>query len=552
MAFCARSVNAGPIDRTRGRVYTSKVKLSSAAGGLCLVAAMSAPARAQECSMTSYTACVKAAAGGCVETLQTIRGACNLKSDNAQARMQDLGSVDSKEAKPEMAAVNAALNTLYAVSREAQQLSYKDPKALELLKAVNIDTGEQQYRMQRTYEIVDKKQAAVAAAAAQQKAPGSKPPPVVRAVPKGPAPTRVPASVSAGAGAGSTPATEDDAKPAGPAPGLAEKGAAKGAKALSAAQGLAGGLKSDERSADDLAGGPAGAAAKGGGAADPKTRGDLLQASMSGFKGAFDALGLRVAGSAILGPDGKPASPEALARLEQRIRAEPTALLRRPDFFSVITPSRFAQLKGDFMERADLRETSFKHIGLTPSERDFQRTASCQTLSGGCNPAAAATYKKGDDVSPEDLRTISLALHAEEEEERAEPRDGRLEEAIAADQPDAADERPFRPGLRARVDEMINAFKSILPGGLSGAPAAAGDVSAGGADRGFASVEAGSPAAAPVAVAAKKRAAQVPPGVHEERGGAPRRLPVLVLGVAAAAAAAFLLRKKKTWRDSTS
>ena len=116
-----------------------RIASSAVALGFLLTAAFPFRAAA-ECAMTSYNQCASnpARKEECVAILYAIREHCNGQADNAQAKMQELGSTTSKLAKPEMNSYMVALNTLFEISRTAQQLSYNDPKALELLKLTSL------------------------------------------------------------------------------------------------------------------------------------------------------------------------------------------------------------------------------------------------------------------------------------------------------------------------------------------------------------------------------------------------------------------------------
>lgn len=81
--------------------------------------------------------------------------------------------------------------------------------------------------------------------------------------------------------------------------------------------------------------------------------------------------------------------------------------MQRPDFFDVLPRDRFLDLKGRYMKSPEPADGSFKHIELSNDQRDFLRSASCQKLSGDCNPfTSELSYQKGDYVPPEDLGRI--------------------------------------------------------------------------------------------------------------------------------------------------
>lgn len=148
--------------------------------------------------------------------------------------------------------------------------------------------------------------------------------------------------------------------------------------------------------------------------ADPGSVDDLINASGTGYSTAFASTGLKMAadGRTIVRiSDGKPADEQDLARLRQMIVSMPRALVKRPGMFKVIRPKQYAALKSAYNRQDALPQNFFKHVGTTEEERDFIRTNSCQRLSGDCNPAATEdSYKKGDFVSPEDLKKMWESL----------------------------------------------------------------------------------------------------------------------------------------------
>jgi hypothetical protein len=138
-------------------------------------------------------------------------------------------------------------------------------------------------------------------------------------------------------------------------------------------------------------------------------------AARSGYAPAFAAAGLKLApdGKSVLRLDGKPATPEDYARLQREISAMPAALGRRPDFFSIVSPEHYADLKRGYKEKKD-GDPVYKDVGTTERDRDFVHTASCSKLSGDCNKSIEkASYKKGDFVAPEDLDNMWDALQKE-------------------------------------------------------------------------------------------------------------------------------------------
>jgi hypothetical protein len=147
---------------------------------------------------------------------------------------------------------------------------------------------------------------------------------------------------------------------------------------------------------------------------NPKAPSDFALAARSGYAPAFAAAGLKIGpdGKSVLRLDGKPATPEDYARLQREIAAMPAALGRRPDFFSIVSPAHYADLKRGYKEKKD--DPVYKDVGTTAEDRDFVHTASCSKLSGDCNKSIEkASYKKGDFVAPEDLDNMWDALQKE-------------------------------------------------------------------------------------------------------------------------------------------
>lgn len=227
------------------------------------------------------------------------------------------------------------------------------------------------------------------------------------------------------------------AAPPPPAEAAAERARADGDRAMSRARGLGDALKKDLREAEDGAPGGAQPGRAPGGL--PSDR-DLLAASYSGYGASLSALGLVVGRDesgrpALRRADGSPATAEDLAALKARIAAEPEALMRRPDLYSVIPRVRFAELKEAYRSRPELRDGVFRDIGLSASGRDFERAASCEKLSGACAPEARSSYRKGDAVPPEELAALHRRLRGgdpDEDFEDAGPGDEWESEAPAA------------------------------------------------------------------------------------------------------------------------
>ncbi|MBI2385425.1 MAG: hypothetical protein HYV14_05350 [Elusimicrobia bacterium] len=147
----------------------------------------------------------------------------------------------------------------------------------------------------------------------------------------------------------------------------------------------------------------------------PKAPSDFALAARSGYAPAFAAAGLKLGpdGKSVVRLDGKPATAEDYARLQREIASMPAALGRRPDFFSVVSPGHYADLKRGYKEKKE-GDAVYKDVGTTAEDRDFVHTASCDKLSGDCNKnVEKASYKKGDFVAPEDLDSMWDALQKE-------------------------------------------------------------------------------------------------------------------------------------------
>ncbi|MCM2303656.1 MAG: hypothetical protein NDJ72_03075, partial [Elusimicrobia bacterium] len=263
--------------------------------------------------------------------------------------------------------------------------------------------------------------------------------------------------------------------------------------------------------------GPRAAAAPGGPPSAPapgaaRTVPELALAARTGYAATFRDQGLKVGAgprgeAAIQRADGAPASAADLERLRKALSAEPAALARRPDFFEVLPREKFADLKRDFAARPELRAAAFKDIGMTAGARDFQWSASCSGLSGSCNPhAGLGSYRKGQDVPPEDLDAVWSAVQdeilAEDDEEFGEytEEDRRLAAAedLAAEKLGAGRSRsPSLASLLSRMGELARSFgdgdgagaspaEGAAPpaAGAAGAAAAAGKTAAPGAGAG--------------------------------------------------------------------
>lgn len=108
-----------------------------------------------------------------------------------------------------------------------------------------------------------------------------------------------------------------------------------------------------------------------------------------------------------------PGQAALLSEVAAKYGAVPRAAQKSPDYFDParggIAPERYYQLATDFGERPDLRGTDFRHIALE-GKADFKRSESCDKVSGGCNPHAQASYKKGEDVPARELDDIWKAV----------------------------------------------------------------------------------------------------------------------------------------------
>lgn len=328
------------------------------------------------------------------------------------------------------------------------------------------------------------------------------------------------------------------------------------------ASGAADTLRRSFPSAEEAPVGSAGPAAPRSAAAPARERSvpELALAARAGYAETFREQGLKVGAGprgepAIQRVDGTPASEPELDRLRAALRAEPAALVRRPDFFTVLPREKFADLKRDFTERPELRATAFKDIGMTAQARDFQWSVSCSGLSGTCNPhAAQGSYRKGQDVPPEDLDAVWSAAQEEISGEDSEDEgfgeyteeDRRLAAAedLAAEKLGAGGRRsPSLASLLARMGELARGL-----GGPDGAPSAAAVASP--VEEGPAA-EAGemtaAPSGGPVTAAAPSRVPSRlpgPPPPPESGRTADRRWAYALAAAAAVVLLALGLRRK--------
>jgi hypothetical protein len=339
---------------------------------------------------------------------------------------------------------------------------------------------------------------------------------------------------------------DSDAKADAQTDAAAEHSAAAAAGAAGAASALKNSLPTTDAGTDLKPGGPGGmtGSAKNGGSgagagtdmkasgnpADPKTPADFALAARSGYAPAFAAAGLKLGpdGRTIVRADGSPATAEDYARLRGGILAMPSALTRRPDFFSAVSPGHFNDLKKGYHEKPELSDSVYKHVGTTAADRDFVHTASCAKMSGECNASVdKASYKKGDFVAPEDLDRMWGALQRELDDASGDP-DG-----------ESALHGPLKIPKTSPAADQEGTDATATPG----AKALAGTKAAGGTAAGGALVPAGN-----AARYAKKlwRSATVALGLGGGPGDDPssHALELGALGAAALAALIFALRKK--------
>jgi hypothetical protein len=218
--------------------------------------------------------------------------------------------------------------------------------------------------------------------------------------------------------------------------------------------------------------------------ASPKTSADLALASLSGFRGTFKQMGLKAkidgqGNAQIFTSNGLPASGAQIAALKSAIASEPTALIKRPDFYNVIAKTHFTHLKDAYSSQPARRATDFKHMALTPQHRGFIWSDSCHTLSGSCNShAREASYTRGSDVSPETLHTVSTALSkptAVVKNKKAEPTEAQLKFLAKVRNKLGG---VFRDGGLNRaysgIGSLVDAAKNLFAGGMDPAVPAGG------------------------------------------------------------------------------
>ena len=147
----------------------------------------------------------------------------------------------------------------------------------------------------------------------------------------------------------------------------------------------------------------------------PQSHSDFALAAHSGYAPAFVAAGLKLGpdGRSVMRLDGKPTTQEDYARLQREISSMPAAIGRRSDFFSVVSPEHYADLKRGYKEKRE-GDPLYKDVGTTAGDRDFIHTVSCAKISGDCNKSIEQeSYKKGDFVTPEALDDMWSALKKE-------------------------------------------------------------------------------------------------------------------------------------------
>ena len=121
--------------------------------------------------------------------------------------------------------------------------------------------------------------------------------------------------------------------------------------------------------------------------------GDLGASGPAGFAGAS-------------GPDAARTANERGGSTSESVITGRRALDKRPDFYSVLPPSRLKELKAARAAPGGAELRDFKHLGLSAAG-DFAYDASCAVVSGDCNPhAVEQSYRRGDLVAPETLARV--------------------------------------------------------------------------------------------------------------------------------------------------
>jgi hypothetical protein len=224
--------------------------------------------------------------------------------------------------------------------------------------------------------------------------------------------------------------------------------------------------------------------------------------------------------------------------------------MRRPDFFQVLPRRDFEELKSDFQARPEWSQTVFKDIGMSAASRDFNWSASCSPLSGGCNRAAGdASYRKGDFVPPESLKAALADARSPDDEPDSEFEDYTDEDRREAEAADAAEARTGAAGRGGQtLAGLMRGLGALADGardfsGLGGEPRGATE---GAADFSRARFS-GRPGSAFDAPASAERSAPPRPGEvpapaspsRNRRGGA-----LVWAGLAAAAFVLWRLRRR--------
>lgn len=157
----------------------------------------------------------------------------------------------------------------------------------------------------------------------------------------------------------------------------------------------------------------------------PPERIDAAALIAPGYAPVLQSLGLKTVKDAegrpaLIKTDGTPAGTAELSRLSARLRAEPEALLKRPDFFQVVRRGDYDDLKSRWTQWSAAYPADSRHAGLDGERRDFRWSSSCTGVSGDCNPhAGGRSYKKNDLIPPEMLRAMIARMKSDAEAERS-------------------------------------------------------------------------------------------------------------------------------------
>ncbi|MBI3550960.1 MAG: hypothetical protein HY077_00455 [Elusimicrobia bacterium] len=339
-------------------------------------------------------------------------------------------------------------------------------------------------------------------------------------------------------------------------------------KGLDSAARLAGTMKNSLRHEEELPGGAGAAARMGsfggpgnkpgaGGSGDPShplSMNDFLLAA-GPYRDAFKTLNLRTGtgpngAGLVLRQDGSPATPADLANLRTLIDSEPTALTRNSNYLDPdkggVSRAGFNELKTDYRSNADMRDTDFKHIELE-KDRDFKRSQSCDLVSGQCNAHAKASYKKGEDVPADDLKSIlakakSYLRKVAEDKQQLAASKSRLKGG-------------FGEGVLSRLSAMLGGFAPSIGGSAppqtlaaSAGPSVAGGESVANAPKRISSDRPGETRDHSGAGLVRSREESGEGDARPQRRGGMFRLAaylMAILGAALAVAAAALLFRKR-------